>query len=80
MIKQIELAKAILAIQDLIIHGRKLAYQNYPNEQIAEFLDSLEYLPALILETEDRTDLFEQFLEDICIKNNISEIFSKYKR
>jgi len=48
MIESKKQKKAIQAIQDLIIEARNLAYQNFPNKDLAEFLDGVEYLPALI--------------------------------
>lgn len=71
--------KAIRAVQDLIIHTRNLAYQNQPIHTIAELLDGIEYLPALMLENEDRTELFGQFLEEICRKYDFLEVFERYK-
>lgn len=78
MIQPEKLNSAILAIQDLIIRARSFAYQNYPNEKLAEFLDGIEYLPGLILEKEDRTDSFEQYLEGLCNDYGIPEVFNKY--
>jgi hypothetical protein len=71
--------KAILAIQDLIIRARNLAYQNHSHKDLAEFLDALEYLPGLMLENMDNSDLFEKFLEDLCSRYNYPEIINKYK-
>jgi len=80
MLKQEKLNSAILAIQDLVIRARNFAYQNYPNEKLAEFLDDIEYLPGLILEEEDRTELFEDYLEELCTQHGFSEVFTKYKK
>ncbi|KFF03859.1 hypothetical protein [Chryseobacterium luteum] len=80
MIKTEKLNNSILAIQDLIIRARSLAYQNVSMEILAEFLDGLEYLPALILEQDDRTDLFESFLEELCTKYSFLEVLDKYKK
>lgn len=72
-------SKAIQAVQDLIIEARSLAYQKIPGEKLAEFLDGVEYLPALFLEKEDRTELFENYLEEFCNRYNCSGILNKYK-
>ena len=69
-----------MAIQDLIIQARNLAYQKYPSEKMAELLDEIEYLPALILEETDRTDFFEFYLEGICTEYGFSDVWSRYKR
>lgn len=80
MVQPEKLNSAILAIQDLVIRARNFAYQNYPHEQLAAFLDGIEYLPALILEKENRTDLFESFLEDLCSHYDVPEVFNRYKQ
>jgi hypothetical protein len=80
MVNREKLNSSILAIQDLIIRARNLAYQNQSGEKLAEFLDSVEYLPALMLEEKDRTDLFESFLEELCTRYDYPEIFIKYTK
>ncbi|WP_224994346.1 hypothetical protein [Cesiribacter sp. SM1] len=79
MIEERKLNKAIQAIQDLIIEARKLAYQEIPGKELAEFLDGLEYLPALIVEGGDSTNLFESYLEEFCNRNNCLSVLNKYK-
>ena len=80
MVKQEKLNSAILAIQDLIIHARSFAYQNYSHEKLADILDGIEYLPALILEKDDKTDLFEDFLKELCTRYDVLEVFNKYNK
>jgi len=80
MIKEEKLNSSILAIQDLIIRARNLAYENHSTGALAEFLDGIEYLPALMLEKEDRTDLFELFLGELCVRNGFPEILDKYRK
>ena len=79
MIESKKQKKAIQAIQDLIIEVRNLAYQNYPSKDLAEFLDGVEYLPALIVEENDRTELFEIFLTDLCVRNNCMSVVNRYE-
>ena len=79
MIEDRKQKKAIQAIQDLIIEARSLAYQNFPNKKLAEFLDGIEYLPALIIEEKDNTDLFERFLKDFCVCNNCLNVINRYE-
>ncbi len=50
MIERNKNKKALQAIQDLIIEARSKAYQNIESKDLAEFLDGLEYLPALVIE------------------------------
>jgi hypothetical protein len=80
MIKEEKLNNSILAVQDLIIRARNLAYQSHPTEMLAEFLDGVEYLLALMLEKEDRTELFERFLEELCVRYGFTEILDKYRK
>lgn len=80
MIKEEKLSKSLSALQDLIIRARNLAYQNHPSKKLAELLDGIEYLPALIIEEEDQTELFEHFLEELCIQYNFPEILNKYRK
>jgi len=78
MIKEDKFNNSIVAIHNLIIRARSLAYQKADYEIISDFLDALEYLPALIIEKEDRTGLFEQFLDDICKRYSCTEVLDKY--
>jgi len=80
MVKEEKLNSAILAIQDLIIWARNLAYQKHPSEALAELLDEIEYLPALILEKEDRTDIFESYLKAICTEYGFPDVWNRYRK
>lgn len=79
MIHKEKEAKALQAIQDLLIEARGLAYENVPSHILAELLDGIEYLPALLIEEKDDTLFFEEFLENLCIRNNFRFIIDKYK-
>jgi len=46
---------------------------------LAEFLDGIEYFPALIVEEKDNTELFEKFLKDFCICHNCISIINRYE-
>ena len=78
MVEKEKLNNAISAIQYLIIWARNLVYQGYSKEELAAFLDAVEYLPALILEKDDRTELVEEFLEDVCVQHDFPEVLIKY--
>ncbi len=39
-----------------------------------------EYLPALILEEEDRTKLFEEYLEEMCGRFDCKYIIDAYRK
>ena len=79
MIESRKRKKAIQAVHDLIVEARNLAWKNFPNKELAEFLDGVEYLPALIIEEKDNTDLFEKFLKDFCINHNCLSVFYRYE-
>ncbi len=79
MVENRKQKKAIQAIQDLIIEARNLAHKNSPAKELAEFLDGVEYLPALIIEEKDNTDLFEKFLKDFCTCNNCMNVVNRYE-
>jgi hypothetical protein len=38
------------------------------SQYIAEFLDKVEYFPALMPEEKDRMDFFEKYLIEVCKK------------
>jgi hypothetical protein len=71
--------KAIQAVQDLIIEARNLSYQNNLCKDLAEFLDGVEYFPALIVEETDNTGLFEKSLKEFCISNNCMNVLNRYE-
>jgi hypothetical protein len=50
MIQTDKQRKALMTVHDLLIRSRILAYERYPIEGIADLMDWLEYLPALMLE------------------------------
>ena len=79
MIESKKQKKAIQAIQDMIIEARSLAYQNFPNKDLSEFLDEIEYFPALIVEEKDNTELLEKSLKDFCIRHNCMNILNRYE-
>ncbi len=71
--------KAIQAIQDLIIEARSMASHNVASNDLVEFLDHLEYFPALVVEDNDRTEMFEDYLREVCRNNDCIHVFNRYK-
>jgi hypothetical protein len=71
---------ALRAIQDLICHGRKMAYEGITGDRMAKFMDDLEYLPALMLEISDKTDFFEEYLKGICLDFDCNYIVVWYEK
>ena len=53
---------ALIAIHAVLVHARAMAADRVPYEQLVYALDSAEYLPALMLESGDSTDVFRATL------------------
>ena len=71
--------KGLKAIHTLIIESRRLVgYQE--NEKTFKLLDEVEYLVALLLEEENRTDWFDEYLKGTCTDFNFLNIYSKFKK
>lgn len=70
--------KAIKAIHSLIIEVRIMVGNKEDNEQIFNILDELEYLPALLLENKDNTEVFNSYLKGICETYNLNHIYKRY--
>lgn len=73
-------ANAIKVIQQLVIFGRKMAYDKVSHEKIAALLDDIEYLPVLMLKSEDVTDEFRKYIEDIAVEHNLGMILGMFDR
>jgi hypothetical protein len=74
---------ALKAIHRLLIQGRIMSYDGINNrefkgEDLFTFFDHIEYLPTLLLETEDRSRVFGEYLEGICQEYNCPFIFVEY--
>jgi hypothetical protein len=69
MIRAEKYTQALTALQQIIIRARFLAYKEEDHSKIAELLDWAEYLPQLIIATEDRTESYAAVLKDISEKH-----------
>ena len=63
MIAESHTAAALKALHWLFVHQRSLALDRGDREA-ASYFDQAEYLPALMLEADDRTEFFEQCLRE----------------
>lgn len=79
MIQENKQRRALKIVQDLIIKARSFAYEEKDPQFMAEFLDKVEYLPALMLEEKDRTDFFERYLKQICDEYDCHEVLNRNK-
>ena len=78
MISEQKKDKALKAIHDLIIKARILTSEHIPNEKMFEFLDSVEYLPALMMESNNKTEFFQEYLKEICVRYDCIYIYENY--
>lgn len=60
---------ALKALQNVIIRGRTMAYEKADHAQIADLLDTAEYLAALIYDREDMTTAFRENLTILAKKH-----------
>jgi hypothetical protein len=65
MIQESKQRNALIAIQKTIIHARFMAYNKEEHSRLAAILDAAEYLPDLILQPEDNTEVFRGNLVSI---------------
>lgn len=79
MIKEKKLKKSIEAMHDLLIKLKVMTVNNSPHLEMYNLIDDLEYLPQLMTDEEDRTDLFDQSLKELCRKYNFSDVIKKYE-
>jgi hypothetical protein len=64
MIQAKRQANALHAINAILIVARHLAYKG-ESAELAAVLDVAEYLPLLMMDSEDRTDAFREQLEGL---------------
>ncbi len=67
----------ILIIHRFIIHLRDKEFRNKIN--IDSYLDDLEYLPALLLKTEDCSETFKSYVEEMSDNYSLPFIFEVFK-
>ena len=79
MIKESKQKQALKIVHDFIIKARSFAYEEKDAKFMAEFLDRVEYLPALMLEEKDSTDFFQCYAKGICEEFNCPEVFNRNK-
>ena len=73
-------AKALKALHRLLIHGRMMAFEGTPSQELAWFFDDIELLPALMMEERNTDDFFGAYLKEICVKFKCDHIFSQYQK
>ncbi len=67
----------LLVVHRFIIHLRDKEFRN--KIDIDKYLDDLEYLPALMLQTEDRSEDFKGYVEEMSNDYSLPFIFERFK-
>ena len=71
--------RAIKAIHNLMIRLKINIVQELPHRELYNLIDELEYLPILLLNKEDRTQEFEEYLKNIFSQLQCMLILEKYQ-
>ena len=71
--------RAIKAIHNLMIRLKINIVQELPHRELYNLIDELEYLPILLLNKEDKTQEFEEYLEKICSQFQCMRIWEQYQ-
>ena len=71
--------RAIKAIHNLMIRLKINIVQELPHRELYNLIDELEYLPILLLNKEDRTKEFEEYLKKICSQFQCMRIWEQYQ-
>lgn len=77
MIAPEKASNALYALQGLLIHARALAHRNGQRE-IAELLDTAEYLPWLIASPHDETESFRGHLEETSRRHDCAHVLARF--
>lgn len=80
MITPNKLTNALHALQDVIIRGRTMAYEKADHGQIADLLDTAEYLAGLIYEKKDMTTAFRENLVGLAQKHKCHIALNNFDR
>jgi hypothetical protein len=68
-------ATALKSVHFMTIQARAWAYDEESHKRIADLLDDVEYLIALLFEAEDRTDDFLGYLEESAKRHQCQHAF-----
>ena len=71
--------RAIKAIHNLMIRLKINIVQELPHKELYNLIDELEYLPILLLNKEDRTQEFEEYLKKNCSQFQCMCIWEQYQ-
>lgn len=74
MIKEADFKNALLALKDLLVAARTMAFEKRSHEQLAAYLDAIEYLPTLIAQDADLTADYRSVLEDLAARFPVARV------
>lgn len=70
---------ALKAIHNLLVQARWFSGSKHPHKKLFDFLDGVEYLPALMLQKENQTVHFESYLKGICKEHDCMWVWTHYQ-
>lgn len=68
MIQETNYKNALLALNDLLVAARQMAFEKRSHDQLAAYLDAVESLPTLIAQDDDLTGDYRSALEDLAAR------------
>lgn len=78
MVSQDKLKDALYALQGVLIHARKMAYERLDYNEIANLLDDAEILPFLLYTETDETHKFRSYLKHISEKYKCGYVLQRF--
>jgi hypothetical protein len=78
MIRQDKFENALYALQNVLVFARAMAYKGKAHKDIADILDSAEYLPYLIANEKDETENFRSHLLSIADKHGCYSCIERF--
>ena len=78
MIRRDKFDNALYALQNVLIFARTMAYKGKTYKEIANILDSAEYLPYLIANDKDETENFRNYLVSIADKHGCHSCIERF--
>ncbi len=80
MIRQDKFENALYALQNVLVFARTMAYKGKTHKEIADILDSAEYLPYLVVSEKDETENFRNHLLSIADKHGCHSCIERFDR
>ena len=68
MIAAEKLPMALSALHQVLLQARKMGYESVPSTEIADVLDTAEFLVVLLMSKEDEVGVFRENLESLAAR------------